>query len=322
MKLGCGAEKLEVDVDFQAEGLDKDDAKVVSAARMEEHIKLERKTQRFLSVNAELALQKAVSNQHIFVANEASGIVSIRHLGCKVTIEVQKKPGCAFRAMFGNTSGKINLNAGAISLQGLKPLLQSLHNCLNNTDWATRKAAANALSALALHSSNLITGKYGPHIAVLEENYVQLIDGHRISSVVERNRVLQCLKAAIEKRSSEVIVSDFYDKDTVAAVVIGTGTNARYFEWPDALIKCQDLDAESQNPNDQGFEKMIPGMYFGDIVRRVIHRISLESDIFGPVSSKLSARFALRSRVVMDADVVTILICFLPAAKVPFKAYT
>ncbi|PWA68635.1 hexokinase [Artemisia annua] len=55
-----------------------------------------------------------------------------------------------------------------------------------------------------------------------------------------------------------------------------------------------DLDAESQNPNDQGFEKMISGMYLGDIVRRVIHRILLESDIFGPVSSKLSAQFVLR----------------------------
>ncbi|KAI3768860.1 hypothetical protein L2E82_19696 [Cichorium intybus] len=52
-----------------------------------------------------------------------------------------------------------------------------------------------------------------------------------------------------------------------------------------------DLDAESQNPNDQGFEKMISGMYLGHIVRRVIHKMSLESDIFGPVSSKLSARF-------------------------------
>ena len=41
------------------------------------------------------------------------------------------------------------LHAGAISLQGLKARLQSLHNCLNNTDWATRKAAADALSTLA-----------------------------------------------------------------------------------------------------------------------------------------------------------------------------
>nr|KAJ0221625.1 hypothetical protein LSAT_V11C200090570 [Lactuca sativa] len=34
-------------------------------------------------------------------------------------------------------------------------------------------------------------------------------------------------------------------------------------------------------------------MYLGDIVRRLIHKMSLESNIFGPVSSKLSARFVL-----------------------------
>lgn len=39
---------------------------------------------------------------------------------------------------------------------------------------------------------------------------------------------------------------------------------------------------------------MISGMYLADIVRRVIHKMSLESDIFGRVSFKLSARFMLR----------------------------
>lgn len=39
---------------------------------------------------------------------------------------------------------------------------------------------------------------------------------------------------------------------------------------------------------------MISGMYLGDIVRRVILRMSQESDVFGPVSAKLSTRFALR----------------------------
>lgn len=43
----------------------------------------------------------------------------------------------------------------------------------------------------------------------------------------------------------------------------------------------------------QGFEKMISGMYLGDIVRRVILRMSEETDIFGPVSSKLSVPFIL-----------------------------
>ncbi|THG16637.1 hypothetical protein TEA_022822 [Camellia sinensis var. sinensis] len=108
------------------------------------------------------------------------------------------------------------------------------------------------------------------------------------------------------------------DEDTVAAVIIGTGTNACYLERADAIIKCQgllttsggmvvnmewgnfwsshlprtsydtDLDADSLNPNDQGFEKMISAMYLGDIVRRVLLRMSQESDIFGPVASKLS----------------------------------
>jgi len=45
---------------------------------------------------------------------------------------------------------------GSITPQGLEPLLQSIHDCLRSTDWATRKAAADALTALALHSSSLI----------------------------------------------------------------------------------------------------------------------------------------------------------------------
>lgn len=44
----------------------------------------------------------------------------------------------------------------------------------------------------------------------------------------------------------------------------------------------------------QGFEKMISGMYLGDIVRRVILRMSQESDVFGPISSKLHVPFILR----------------------------
>ncbi|XP_077218204.1 hexokinase-3-like isoform X2 [Tasmannia lanceolata] len=117
----------------------------------------------------------------------------------------------------------------------------------------------------------------------------------------------------------------YHDEDTVAAVIIGTGTNACYVERIDAIIKCQglltnsgcmvvnmewgnfwsshlprtpydiDLDAESPNPNDQGFEKMISGMYLGDIVRRVILRMAQESDLFGDVTPSLSVPFILRT---------------------------
>ncbi|KAL3821030.1 hypothetical protein ACJIZ3_006935 [Penstemon smallii] len=44
---------------------------------------------------------------------------------------------------------------GAIAPQSLEPLLQSIHECLGSSDWATRKAAADALIALSLNTSNI-----------------------------------------------------------------------------------------------------------------------------------------------------------------------
>ncbi|KAF3634816.1 Microtubule-associated protein TORTIFOLIA1 [Capsicum annuum] len=57
---------------------------------------------------------------------------------------------------------------GAIAPQNLEPLLQAIHECLGNTDWATRKAAADTLSALALNSSNLVAGGATSTLTVLE----------------------------------------------------------------------------------------------------------------------------------------------------------
>ncbi|KAG5017487.1 hypothetical protein AAZX31_08G302300 [Glycine max] len=57
---------------------------------------------------------------------------------------------------------------GAVAPQSLEHLLPSIHECLSSTDWATRKAAAEALSSLALHSSNLVTNRAEPTLAVLE----------------------------------------------------------------------------------------------------------------------------------------------------------
>ncbi|TYJ48706.1 hypothetical protein E1A91_A01G082400v1 [Gossypium mustelinum] len=58
---------------------------------------------------------------------------------------------------------------GAIALQSLEHLLQSIHECLGSTDWVTRKAASDALSALALHSSNLIADRASSTITLLED---------------------------------------------------------------------------------------------------------------------------------------------------------
>jgi len=65
-------------------------------------------------------------------------------------------------------SDNILLQVGAIAPQNLEPLLQTIHECLSNTDWATRKAAADTLSALALNSSNLVAGGATSTLTVLE----------------------------------------------------------------------------------------------------------------------------------------------------------
>ncbi|KAF6160169.1 hypothetical protein GIB67_016605 [Kingdonia uniflora] len=132
----------------------------------------------------------------------------------------------------------------------------------------------------------------------------------------------------VNDTAGTLALGHYHDEDTMVAVIIGTGTNACYVERTDAIIKCQglltnsggmvvnmewgnfwsshlprtsydvDLDAESPNPNDQGFEKMISGMYLGDIVRRVILRMAQESDVFGDVTSSLSDPFILRTPMI------------------------
>uniref|UniRef100_A0A1J3IS96 Microtubule-associated protein TORTIFOLIA1 n=1 Tax=Noccaea caerulescens TaxID=107243 RepID=A0A1J3IS96_NOCCA len=57
---------------------------------------------------------------------------------------------------------------GAIAPQSLESLLESIHDCLGSTDWVTRKAAAETLTALASHSSGLIKDRTDSTLAVLE----------------------------------------------------------------------------------------------------------------------------------------------------------
>lgn len=90
---------------------------------------------------------------------------------------------------------------GAISPQGLEPLLQSIHDCLSNSDWATRKAAADALNALALHSSNLITGKTGSTITALEACRFDKIKPAR-DSIVEALQQWQGLAGGSEDQKT------------------------------------------------------------------------------------------------------------------------
>lgn len=57
---------------------------------------------------------------------------------------------------------------GAISPQNMQQTLQSIRDCLENSDWATRKAAADTLCVLATHCGRLIGDGASPTIAALE----------------------------------------------------------------------------------------------------------------------------------------------------------
>ncbi|XP_074563849.1 hexokinase-2-like [Curcuma longa] len=118
------------------------------------------------------------------------------------------------------------------------------------------------------------------------------------------------------------------DNDVVAAIILGTGTNAAYVERADAIKKWQgplpnsgemvinmewgnfryshlpttdydhELDAESLNPGEQIYEKLISGMYLGEIVRRVLLRLAVEAALFGDsVPPQLEVPFVLRTPV-------------------------
>lgn len=171
--------------------------------------------------------------------------------------------------------------------------------------------------------------------SVSSGSLIRWTKGFSVGDTVGKD-VAQCLNDALAMCGLNVrvtaLVNDtvgtlalghYYDEDTVAAVIIGAGTNACYIERTDAIIKCQglltnsggmvvnmewgnfwsshlprtsydiSLDDETQNRNDQGFEKMISGIYLGEIVRLVLHRIAEESDVFGDAADSLSTPFIL-----------------------------
>ncbi|XP_017697813.3 hexokinase-2-like [Phoenix dactylifera] len=118
----------------------------------------------------------------------------------------------------------------------------------------------------------------------------------------------------------------YCSSDTMAAVTLGMGTNAAYMEPLHAIPKWQgphpmqgvmiinmewgnfqsshfpitefdvQIDAESPKPGGKVFEKLISGMYLGDIVRRVLLKMAEETALFGDtVPLKLRIPFVLRT---------------------------
>ncbi|XP_065848028.1 hexokinase-2, chloroplastic [Euphorbia lathyris] len=161
--------------------------------------------------------------------------------------------------------------------------------------------------------------------------------GFAVSRTAGRD-VVACLNEAMERRSLDMRVSAlvndtvgtlagarYWDDDVMAAVILGTGTNACYVERADAIPKLhgqksssgrtiintewgafsngipltvfdRDMDAASINPGEQIYEKTISGMYLGEIARRALLKMAEEGALFGSsVPQKLSVPFTLRT---------------------------
>ncbi|KAG5154644.1 hypothetical protein AAZX31_05G102900 [Glycine max] len=118
----------------------------------------------------------------------------------------------------------------------------------------------------------------------------------------------------------------YYNRESVAAITLGMSTNAAYvesteevandltqspnsselvisMEWgkfnsPHLPLTTFDasVDAESSNPGSEIFEKLISGMYLGEVVRHVLLKLAQETDLFGSrVPPKLMTPYLLRS---------------------------
>ncbi|GAB4852516.1 Hexokinase isoenzyme 2 [Ancistrocladus abbreviatus] len=157
-------------------------------------------------------------------------------------------------------------------------------------------------------------------------------------SGTEGKDVVACLNEALERQGLDMHVSAlvndavgtlagarYWDNDVIAAVILGTGTNACYVEQIDAIPRLHGhksysksmivntewgafssglpltefdmgMDAASINPGEQIFEKTISGMYLGEIVRRVLLKMAETESLFGrSIPEKLSTPFSLRT---------------------------
>ncbi|KAH0844237.1 hypothetical protein HID58_090529 [Brassica napus] len=101
----------------------------------------------------------------------------------------------------------------------------------------------------------------------------------------------------------------YYHKDTVAAVTLGMGTNAAYIEQAQEVLRWKpSIPNEPQEiviSTEWGdfrschlpvFEKMVAGGYLGEIVRRVLLKMTQESALFGDIlPPKLTTPYTLSS---------------------------
>jgi hexokinase len=141
-----------------------------------------------------------------------------------------------------------------------------------------------------------------------------------LEEAFKRKKVRVKVSALVNDTVGTLVTHAYKDPQTYVSVILGTGTNAAYVEhasnvpkWDvdtgDVIINTEwgaygetsilpissydiQLDRETENPKHQIFEKLISGLYMGELVRLIIVDLINSGDLFrGHGSTLMSTRF-------------------------------
>eukprot|EP00245_Coleochaete_scutata_P008341 TRINITY_DN251_c0_g1_i1.p1 TRINITY_DN251_c0_g1~~TRINITY_DN251_c0_g1_i1.p1 ORF type:complete len:514 (-),score=77.54 TRINITY_DN251_c0_g1_i1:368-1909(-) len=159
----------------------------------------------------------------------------------------------------------------------------------------------------AINAGTLISWTKGFNVSgTVGRDVVAVLD-----DALKRKKVDMYVAALVNDTVGTLAGACYTDIDCAVAVILGTGTNACYVEqiknikkwagppsesltmvinmewgnfWCPQLPICpidEAIDKESTNPGVQKYEKLISGMYLGEIVRRELVILAQESALFG-----------------------------------------
>ncbi|KAK1316655.1 Hexokinase-1 [Acorus calamus] len=116
-----------------------------------------------------------------------------------------------------------------------------------------------------------------------------------LNEALEKHGVAMRVSTLVNDAVGALVGGRYSSSDIVAAVILGMGTNAGYIEnayaipkWQVSLVKAEEMV----------YEKLVSGMYLGDIVRRILLKLAKETALLGNIiPPKLMIPFSLRYTV-------------------------
>ncbi|KAJ3107496.1 glucokinase [Phlyctochytrium bullatum] len=180
------------------------------------------------------------------------------------------------------------------------------------------------VSQTSINKGSLMAWTKGFHASGVEgKDVVELLQ-----AAFHRRNIKVNVAALVNDTTGTLISHAYLSPNTYVGVILGTGTNAAYVEQMSNIPKLKDapaganemiintewgafdneqivlpitqydtrLDRESVNPGRQIFEKLISGMYLGEIVRLAILDLIKTGELFGGKSSAvLETRYAFET---------------------------